>query len=181
MEEPEIIAGCRQNSPHAQRYLFDRYYRRSYHVIMRYLSNHHDTEDVLSISFTRIFKNISQYENRGEGSFHRWLNTIFINESIRFLKGKRELMFQEDEELLSLNIPLVDHSEILDVEEVQQILAMMPKGYRTVFNLFAIEGYSHKEIGDMLHINENTSKSQLSKARNYMVQKLKKKYRHEHQ
>ncbi len=90
-------------------------------------------------------------------------------------------MFQEDEELLSLNIPLVDHSEILDVEEVQQILAMMPKGYRTVFNLFAIEGYSHKEIGDMLHINENTSKSQLSKARNYMVQKLKKKYRHEHQ
>ncbi len=88
-------------------------------------------------------------------------------------------MFQEDEELLILNIPIVDHSDLLDVEEVQQVLDMMPKGYRTVFNLFAIEGYSHKEIGEMLHINENTSKSQLSKARNYMVQKLKKKYSHE--
>ncbi|WP_373493726.1 RNA polymerase sigma factor [Aquiflexum sp.] len=179
MEEQEIIAGCRKNNPIAQRHLFDRHYRRSYHVVMRYLSNHHDTEDVLSISFTRIFKNICQFESRGEGSFQKWINTIFINESIRFLKAKKELMFQEDEELLILNIPIVDHSDLLDVEEVQQVLDMMPKGYRTVFNLFAIEGYSHKEIGEMLHINENTSKSQLSKARNYMVQKLKKKYSHE--
>lgn len=148
---------------------------------MRYLSNHHDTEDVLSISFTKIFKNIGQFDDRGEGSFQKWLNTIFINESIRFLKSKKELLFQEDEELLILNIPFVDHSDHLDVEEVQQVLDMMPKGYRTVFNLFAIEGYSHKEIGEMLHINENTSKSQLSKARNYMVQKLKKKYSHAQQ
>ncbi|WP_194776277.1 RNA polymerase sigma factor [Pararhodonellum marinum] len=68
MEEPEIIAGCRKHNPFAQRYLFDRYYRPSYHVAMRYLANHHDTEDVLSISFTRIFKNIHQFDNRGEGS-----------------------------------------------------------------------------------------------------------------
>jgi RNA polymerase sigma-70 factor, ECF subfamily len=71
---------------------------------MRYLANYHDTEDVLSISYTRIFKNISHFENRGEGSFQKWINTVVINEAIRFLKSKKALLFQEDEELLTLNI-----------------------------------------------------------------------------
>lgn len=178
MEEPEIISGCLNNNPTSQRYLFDRFYRRSYHVAMRYVANHHDTEDVLSISFTRIFKNINQFDYRGEGSLQKWINTIVINEAIRFLKSKKALLFQDDEELLTLNVPVIDHGDILDTEEVYQLLELMPKGYRTVFNLFAIEGYSHKEIAEMLQINENTSKSQLCKARNYIIQKLKKKHSH---
>lgn len=141
---------------------------------MRYLANYHDTEDVLSVSYTRIFKNISHFENRGEGSFQKWINTIVINEAIRFLKSKKALLFQEDEDLLTLNVSFPDSSDLLDAEEVSQVLESMPKGYRTVFNLFAIEGYSHKEIAEMLQINENTSKSQLSKARNYIILKLKK-------
>jgi len=141
---------------------------------MRYLANYHDTEDVLSVSYTRIFKNISHFENRGEGSFQKWINTIVINEAIRFLKSKKTLLFQEDEDLLTMNISFSDSSDLLDAEEVSQVLEAMPKGYRTVFNLFAIEGYSHKEIAEMLQINENTSKSQLSKARNYIILKLKK-------
>jgi RNA polymerase sigma-70 factor (ECF subfamily) len=141
---------------------------------MRYLANHHDTEDVLSISFTKIFRNIGQFENRGEGSFQKWINTIVINEAIRFLKSKKTMVFQEDETLLTLNASHEVSSDLIDPEEVHQVLEAMPKGYRTVFNLFAIEGYSHKEIADMLQINENTSKSQLSKARSYMIQKLKK-------
>ena len=179
MEEPEIISGCIRKEPIAQRYLFDRYYRRSFHVGMRYLSNHHDTEDVLSIAFTRILKNIGQFEFRGEGSLQKWVTTIVINEAIRFLKGKKALLYQEDEDILSLNIPLVDNSDLLDMEEVLQILEQMPKGYRTVFNLFIMEGYGHKEIAEMLQINENTSKSQLSKARTYMVRNLKKRKSHE--
>jgi len=141
---------------------------------MRYLANYHDTEDVLSVSYTRIFKNISHFENRGEGSFQKWINTIVINEAIRFLKSKKALLFQEDEDLLTMNVSFPDSSDLLDAEEVSQVLESMPKGYRTVFNLFAIEGYSHKEIAEMLQINENTSKSQLSKARNYIILKLKK-------
>lgn len=180
MEEPEIIAGCKQNHPSAQRYLFDRYYMRCYRVAIRYLTNHHDTEDVLSIAFTRIFKNIHQFENRGEGSLPKWISTVVINEAIRFLKSKKALLYQEDEEILNLNTLIEDGSDLLDIEQVDQVLAQMPKGYRTVFNLFAIEGYSHKEIGEMLQINENTSKSQLCKARNYMIQKLKKKIDHAH-
>ncbi|MCR9014864.1 RNA polymerase sigma factor [Aquiflexum gelatinilyticum] len=174
MEESEIIAGCIRNQPHAQRCLFDRHYKRTFHVAMRYLANYHDTEDVLSVSYTRIFKNISHFENRGEGSFQKWINTIVINEAIRFLKSKKALLFQEDEDLLTLNVSFPDSSDLLDAEEVSQVVESMPKGYRTVFNLFAIEGYSHKEIAEMLQINENTSKSQLSKARNYMILKLKK-------
>jgi len=174
LEEPEIIAGCIRNDPNAQRCLYEKNYRRSFHVAMRYLANHHDTEDVLSISFTKIFKNIGQFENRGEGSFQKWINTIVINEAIRFLKSKKAIVFQEDETLLTLNASHEVSSDLIDSEEVHQVLEAMPKGYRTVFNLFAIEGYSHKEIAEMLQINENTSKSQLSKARSYMIQKLKK-------
>jgi RNA polymerase sigma-70 factor (ECF subfamily) len=178
LEEPEIISGCIRKEPSAQRYLFDRYYRRSFHVAMRYLANHHDTEDVVSISFTRIFKNIHQFEFRGEGSLQKWVTTIVINEAIRFLKNKKALLFQEDEEILSLNIPMVDSSDILDMEKVLQVLEQMPKGYRTVFNLYVMEGYAHKEIAEMLQINENTSKSQLSKARSYMIRNLKLKNSH---
>ena len=174
MEETEIIAGCIKNDTNVQRYLFDMHYRRTFHVAMRYLSNYHDTEDVLSISYTRIFKNIGNFDYRGEGSLQKWINTVVINESIRFLKCKKALVFQEDETLLTLNASLEVNSDFIDAEEVYQLLEAMPKGYRTVFNLFAIEGYSHKEIGEILQINENTSKSQLSKARNYMILKLKK-------
>jgi len=178
LEETDIISGCIHKEPIAQRYLFDRYYRRSFHVAMRYLANHHDTEDVLSIAFTRILKNIGHFVYRGEGSLQKWVTTIVINEALRFLKSKKALLFQEEEEILSLNIPMLVSNDILDMEEVHQILEKMPKGYRTVFNLFVMEGYAHKEIAKMLQIHENTSKSQLSKARNYMIRNLKKKNNH---
>lgn len=176
MEEPDIIEGCVRNDPSAQRYLFDRYYRRSYHVAMRYLVSHHDTEDVLSMSYTKVFKSIGKLEYRGEGSLQKWIYTIVINEAIRFLKSKKTLVFTEDEEILDLN-PISGH-DTLDAEEVYHLVQMMPKGYQTVFNLFAIEGYSHKEIADMLQIKETTSRSQLSKARNYIIEKIKFKRSH---
>ncbi|MBD3630829.1 sigma-70 family RNA polymerase sigma factor [Cyclobacterium sp.] len=178
MEEQIIIRRCIRKESTAQRQLFDRHYRHSYHVAMRYLANHHDTEDVLSVSFTRVLKNIDRFEYRGNGSLQKWVITVVINESIRFLKGKKALLFQEDDEVLSLNVPQLESDDSLDIEEVQQVLQQMPKGYRTVFNLFAIEGYSHKEIGEMLKINESTSKSQLCKARNYMIRKLKNRNSH---
>jgi RNA polymerase sigma-70 factor, ECF subfamily len=174
LEEQEIILGCLQNNRFAQRYLFDRYYKRSYRIALRYLANHHDAEDVLSISFTRIFGSIRQFDYRGEGSLQKWISTIVINESIRFLKSKKFMFFTEDEALDSINVPIEEAVGELDAEEVRQVVAEMPKGYRTVFNLFAIEGFSHREIADMLQINEATSRSQLNKARNHIIQNLKK-------
>jgi len=179
LEEPEIITGCLKNDPNAQRYLYDTYYRRSYHVAMRYLANHHDTEDVLSVSYTKVFRYVGKLEYRGDGSLQKWICTIVINEAIRFLKSKKILVYTEEEEMLDLNVTITSDHVSLDTEEVYQLVQLMPKGYRTVFNLFAIEGYSHKEIGEMLQITENTSRSQLSKARNYIIQKLKIKKSHE--
>jgi RNA polymerase sigma factor (sigma-70 family) len=180
LEELELISGCIQNDPQAQKLLFDRYYRKTFHVAMRYLSNHHDTEDVLSVAYTKILKSIGHFDYRGEGSLQKWVYTIVINESLRFLKNKKALFFQEEEEVLSLGIVYDQELDILDLEEVMAILEQMPKGYKTVFNLFAIEGYSHKEIAEMLQIRENTSRSQLNKARNFLILKLKKKISYEH-
>lgn len=125
MEEQEIIAGCLQNNPFAQRYLFGRNYRRSYHVAMRYLSNHHDTEDVLSISFTRVFKNIGHFENRGEGSLQKWINTIVINEAIRFLKTKKTLLFQEEENIENLSLSFEVGNDFQEI--IPEILSELPE------------------------------------------------------
>lgn len=175
MKEQELLASCYNKGRQSQRELFDYYYRRTYHLAMRYLANHHDTEDVLIIAFSRIFKKIDTFEWRGEGTLYKWIKTIVINESIRFLNQTRILKYEEDLSLSCFNAPPDGEIDIIDVEEIYQILDKMPTGYRTVFNLYGIEGYSHKEIGEMLKITESTSKSQLFKARKYIVEKLEKK------
>ncbi|WP_375583580.1 RNA polymerase sigma factor [Cyclobacterium xiamenense] len=169
----EILSGCLKNDPVAQRMLFDTYYRQTFRTAMRYLANHHDVEDVVSVAYSKVFSRIHQFEYRGEGSLGKWIFTIVIHESIRFLKTKKEMVFHEDEALMAKSISQPPPAGYLDMEEVAEILDDMPKGYRTVFNLYAIEGYSHKEVAEMLQINENTSKSQLSKARNYIIQQLR--------
>lgn len=143
---------------------------------MRFMANHHDAEDVLSIAFVKVFRKIETFEYRGEGSLKKWIKTIVINESIRYIKQKKDLRYEND--------PLFFETEMhtgtdlypadLDVDKVYQIISEMPVGYRTVFNLYAIEGYSHQEIADLLKISEGTSKSQLSKARNHIIHQLKK-------
>jgi RNA polymerase sigma-70 factor (ECF subfamily) len=175
LEVKELIKYCSKGNSVAQGELFNTYYNSMYHLAMRILANHHDTEDVLSESFSRIFKHIHEFEYQGEGSLNRWIKTIIIRESIRFLNKKKKLFFydevmQFDEDRVE---PVYDGS-MLDKEEIYGIIESMPDGYRTVFNLFAIEGYSHKEIAEMLEITENTSKSQLRKARIYIIERMKK-------
>jgi RNA polymerase sigma-70 factor (ECF subfamily) len=145
-----------------------------YHLAMRFLANHHDTEDLLIIAFSKVFDKIETFEFRGENSLKKWIKTIVINESIRFLEQKKALHLVEDYVFIENEI----HSEVeplsLDTEEAYTIIENMPAGYRTVFNLYAIEGFTHSEISQMLNITQSTSKSQLCKARNYIIAKLKK-------
>lgn len=175
LEEKDLLSSCIKKTRNGQRQLFDFYYRRTYHLAMRYVANHHDTEDVLINAFSRVFKKIDQFEWRGEGSLYKWIKTIVINESIRFLNQTRILKYHDDLNYLNFKNSWDAEVDIIDVEEVYQILEVMPAGYRTVFNLYAIEGYSHKEVAEMLRISESTSKSQLFKARNYIIDKLDKK------
>ena len=135
--------------------------------------NSYDAEEALGNAFIRIFSNIGQFEYRGEGSLLKWVNTIVINECIRFLRQYKPVLVEEDVALLVAECGFDDFSTDYDAEEIQEIIDHMPAGYRTVFNLFALEGYSHQQIAEMLNISEGTSRSQLSKARNYIIEKLK--------
>lgn len=145
---------------------------------MRILANHHDVEDALIIAFTKVFDNIRNFEYRGENSLKKWIKTIVINESIRYINSRQKIQY--DDNLSEYDHQVNDDTEpdTIDVEQVYSIIESMPVGYRLVFNLFAIEGYSHKEISDLLNISENTSKSQLRKARINIIEKLYKTENH---
>lgn len=172
MDIKQTIEHCKDGNKVAQRIIYDTYYRQMYNLSIRILSNHHDAEDVLISAFVRVFKNIKRFEYRGESSLVKWIKTIVINESIRFVNKKNRISFNDNikdfEQVSDDNIEL----DSIDVEQVYSIISELPDGYRLVFNLFAIEGYSHKEISEMLKISENTSKSQLRKARLNIIEKL---------
>ena len=173
MDTQELIKHCKKGSQIAQGTLFNSYYNQMYNLSMRLLSNHHDVEDVLIISFLKVFDSIKKFEYRGDNSLNKWIKTIVINESIRFCKTKNQLLFNDNISVVEKNYTYDEHLEIIDEEQVYSIIENMPAGYRLIFNLFAIEGYSHKEISELLNISENTSKSQLRKARINIIEKLK--------
>lgn len=145
-----------------------------YNLSKRILLNPNDVEDVLIIAFTKVFKYINKFEYRGEQSLTKWVKTIVINESIRFLKQRDRMKFDDTIPELSTNSIFDSDLSEVDIEQIYAIIEGLPTGYRLVFNLFAIEGYAHKEIAEMLKISENTSKSQLRKARLKIIETLEK-------
>jgi RNA polymerase sigma factor (sigma-70 family) len=173
LNEQFLIIQCKQHQRRAQKQLFEELYVPLYRLARRYLVNSYDAEEALGNAFIRVFNNIGQFEYRGEGSLLKWVNTIVINECIRFLSRNKPLFVEEEMAVLVAESPYDDFSSDYDAGEIQEIINHMPAGYRTVFNLFAMEGYSHQEIAIMLNIKEGTSRSQLGKARNYIIDKLK--------
>ena len=143
-------------------------------LCVRYCRNREEAEDVLQNGFITVFKNIGNF--RGDGSFEGWIRKIIVNTALMHLRSKKnELSFSDVEDLGKAHPESqFDTASQINANELKKMLERLPEGYRLVFNLFAIEGYSHKEIAEMLGINEGTSKSQLSKARNYLQEMLKK-------
>lgn len=178
MKIEEVIEHCKSGNQVAQGILFNTHYPQMYNLSMRILSNHHDVEDVLIVSFTKVFKNILRFEYRGDNSLNKWIKTIVINESIRFVNSRNQIRFEEELPDHEMDNSLDADLSKIDVELVYSIIESMPVGYRMVFNLFAIEGYTHKQISELLNISENTSKSQLRKARIYIVEKINKANKH---
>jgi RNA polymerase sigma-70 factor, ECF subfamily len=175
LNELLLIKQCQQHQRQAQKRLFEELYGQVFRLARRYLASSHDAEEALSNSFIRVFNNIGGFEYRGEGSLQKWINTIVIHECLRFLARYKPILVEEEKAFLVAEPGLEDLSSDYDAEEIRHIIDHMPAGYRTVFNLFALEGYSHQQIGALLNISEGTSKSQLSKARNYIIDKLKQK------
>ncbi|WP_161887744.1 RNA polymerase sigma factor [Pontibacter russatus] len=169
MTEAELIAGCQRADTKAQKLLYERFASQMYGVCLRYLKNGMDAEEALLNGFMKIYQHIGSFE--AKGSFEGWVRRIMVNEALGFLRKKEPLHLAiEDSHVQVAGTGSADHE--LAEGELLELLAALPAGYRAVFNLYAIEGYAHKEIADMLGITEGTSKSQLSKARAMLQRRL---------
>ena len=139
-------------------------------LCMRYCRNREEAEDVLQEGFVKIFQKISTF--RQSGSLEGWVRRIMINQAINHLKARKLVFLDADPERIGARIPDEDGNdakeELYSPEMMMRAIRDLPPGYKVVFNLYVFEGYSHKEIADVLNISENTSKSQLSRARGYV-------------
>ena len=161
--EKELIKGCIREDRYHQQELFRRYAGKMLVVCMRYTRHEMEAEDILQDAFIKIFDNITRFEFKG--SFEGWVRRIVINTALKNYSKKsfkQEQIGLENYPELPLEPEVYAH---LQEEELLRLIAKLPEGYRLVFNLYAVEGYSHKEIADMLGIQESTSRSQLVKAR----------------
>lgn len=174
LSEEELVKRCIDNDRHAQGFLFNQHYCDLYLIAMRYMSDHHDAEDVVIGSFTRVYKYLKTFTYTSPGSLGRWIRTILINEAIRNLKKSRQIIFDEDIRYLDVQQNEANGLEQLQAADIFRMIEKLPPGYRTVFNLYVVEGYGHKEIAGKLGISENTSKTQLRKARQQLMIRINK-------
>jgi RNA polymerase sigma-70 factor (ECF subfamily) len=166
----DLIHGCRKNKSNSQRELFDRYSSRMLGICRRYVSNLGDAEDILTGGFMKIFDKIDQY--RGVGSFEGWMIRIMVNESLSFIRKNKNMSVEVSIEKAEYELDYSNTLEKLHVEQLLKLIDEMPVGYRTVFNLYVLEGYSHREIAEMLDIAEGASKSQLSRAKAFLRHRI---------
>ncbi len=162
-KDTELIEGCKRKHAQAQKSLYDRYSSKLYSLCCRYIKEKMEAEDVLIIAFTKILDRIDQF--KGEGSFEGWMKRIVVNESLTYLRRNKNMYLEMDIEAADREPDFEKLDSHLQAEDLIKMIEALPSGYRIVFNLYAIDGYSHKEIGEQLGISENTSKSQLSRAR----------------
>jgi RNA polymerase sigma-70 factor (ECF subfamily) len=167
MVEELLLEGCKQNDSSAQQELYNKYSPKMLSVCYRYAKTREDAEDMLQEGFIKVFTQIHQFESRG--SLEGWILRIMVHTCINHLKKNKR--FNENMDLLHAeNIVIKEDSipAILQAKQVVESIRSLPIGYRTVLNLYAIEGYSHKEIGAMLDIEESTSRSQYTRAKNLL-------------
>ena len=170
--EKQLIKQCLKNDKKAQKKLFDSYAPILLGVCMRYTRDRSEAEDVLQEVFIKIFKSLGQFEDKG--SFEGWMKRITVNTAITQYKKNLKHAYQDDiNEVKESNIKNNSYKEAeFTHNELLDVIRSLPTGYKMVFNLFAIEGYKHKEIAEMMNIDISTSKSQYSRARKLLQQKL---------
>jgi RNA polymerase sigma factor (sigma-70 family) len=169
--EEEIIKACLKNDRKAQELLYHSYSGKFLAICIRYVKDRELAEDVLMEGFMKIFEKLSQFESKG--SFEGWMKRIIVTQSLLTLRNSRNLNMEVVQ--VETHLDVQENSYELNHLEAADLMALikeLPTGYRTVFNLYAVEGYSHSEIGDLLGITESTSKSQLNRARNVLKQKI---------
>jgi RNA polymerase sigma factor (sigma-70 family) len=174
LTETELIKGCVNKNGDCQRILFEKYAGKMMSVCLRYSNDQHEAQDILQEGFVKVFDYIHQFKQ--EGSIEGWMRRVFVSVAIRQL-NKKKLRFDDITES-DRNLPAEDPSVISKIaeEEIHKLILELPLGYRTVFNLNIIEGYSHEEIAGMLKIQPATSRTQLLKARKLLQTLLSKRF-----
>ncbi|HUX59249.1 MAG TPA: sigma-70 family RNA polymerase sigma factor [Bacteroidales bacterium] len=172
MSDQQIIEGCAKHDRKAQQVLYDKYSRFLLGICLRYASDKAEAEDILQESFLKIFFNIKNFS--GTGSFIGWLRKVAVNTSITHYHKNLKYRYHVDiEDYVSAETGVSSFEEdFFTSEELYRVLNELPTGYRMVFNLYAVEGYKHKEIAEILGIDTNTSKSQYSRAKAVIRDKL---------
>jgi RNA polymerase sigma-70 factor (ECF subfamily) len=140
-------------------------------VCLRYAKNREAAEDILQDGFVKVFTNIEKF--RGDGSFEGWVRRIIVNTAVEYYRKSAKMNPVVNVDDVNKDIPWQDTGDNLELEDVMNMINNLSTGYRTIFNLYVVEGYSHKEIADMLQINEGTSKSQLARARYLLMEMVK--------
>lgn len=174
MTDQELANGCAAGKRDAQELLWKLYSRKMMTVCLRYCDSQEEAEDVLQEGFIKVFDKIGQWQ--GTGPLGGWIRTIMVNTALTYLRSRNKWRNTTDIE----TVQLIDAEEIsaisrMNEQSLLELIEKMPSGYRTVFNLFAIEGYPHKEIAEMMGISENTSKTQFLKAKNWLKKHLTEK------
>ena len=170
MTDTELIQGCRKEDREAQKLLYERYAPRFFALCKRYVKTNEDAEDVLVEGFFKIMTRIDQYT--GEGNFEGWMRRIMVNESLMFLRKANTQPYTEE----IVNLEYSDNYDVVDelaAQDILQLLDKLPDGYRTIFNLYVLEGLKHREIAELLGISINTSKSQLILAKKRMQELMR--------
>ena len=175
MTEEQLIEGCRKGDRRAQKELYDTYARKMLGVCLRYVDDRETARDLLQDGFVKVFSNLNAYS--GSGSFEGWMRKIFVNCALEYYR-KSDVLREADDLEATAELVTPNPSAIADIsaKELMQIVHELPAGFRSVFNLFAIEGYSHKEISEMLHITESTSRSQYTRAKQLLQRRIRELY-----
>lgn len=163
ISESDLIEGCLKGDRRMQYELYQRYAPKMYGVCLRYAANAEEAQDILQEGFIKVYRKMESY--RGDGSFEGWIRRIFVNTAIEHFRKKTYLQPITEQEETTIEGKYLSVMDNLAEKDIIQLVQQLSPGYRTVFNMYVVEGYTHKQIADTLGISEGTSKSQLSRAK----------------
>ena len=175
MNLKNIIEIVKQKNRVGQKVLYERYVNTFFRLSFRYVKKQNDAEDCVMEAFMKIFEGLQQFDYQSDIQTEAWMKRIVVNQSLKCLRKRNALLITDFQESTFTDIADENYiEEDLSAKQILELILQLPDGYRTVFNLYIIEGYSHSEIGELLGISENTSKSQLFKAKRALKQLLNK-------
>lgn len=168
----KLIESCANNNREAQYQLYNLLSGKMFAVCMRYAKNREAAEDLLQEGFVKVFNNINKFRN--EGSFEGWVRRIIVNTAIEEYRKTSKMYPMISVDDTPIDVVWENANEDLELEDLMKLINSLSTGYRTIFNLYVVEGFSHKEIAEKLNISEGTSKSQLARARYLLMEMVKK-------